>query len=350
MAKSNVDTLLKRKPKPVESEAVLSSGSTVLNLACSGKTKGAFAKGRYYYWVGDSSSGKSYFSMAILAEACLNPAFKNYWLVYNDVEYGMGFDVGKFFPVLKPRLDLVHSKSLEGMYDHLDDTQDAGPCIYIVDSMDALQPAAEIQKGKANKKARAKGTEEKGSYGTDKAKINSARLREATNKLAETGSILFIISQTRDNIGFGSQFNPKTRSGGTSLTFYATLELWTSVKENIAETILGKRRQLGILTKIKVKKNRQTGGQRIAEVPIYWSSGLDDVGGMVHFLVEEGHWKEDKGRVIDAIDFKLKMKREPLTQKIIADGLTKELRAIVVELWNRIEEACQVQRENRYAQ
>ena len=41
----------------------LSTGSTLLNLACTGKTHAGFLPGYYYFIVGDSVSGKSFLSL-----------------------------------------------------------------------------------------------------------------------------------------------------------------------------------------------------------------------------------------------------------------------------------------------
>lgn len=341
------------KPRPrklqVPTKDLLSSGSTVLNLACSGKVQGAFAKGYYYYFVGDSSSGKSFFMGSVLAEASINPAFKDHRLLYDDVENGMLFDVRRFFgPKLHDRLERCHSVYLEDAYDAVETAIKEGPCICILDSLDALQARSEAKKDSANKRAREKGAEEKGSYGTAKAKISSSRLREITNLLPSNGSILFIVSQTRENIGFGAQFNPKTKAGGLAPTFYATLELWTSVKENITKSILGKNRQQGIVTKVKVKKNRHIGGVRFAEVPILWSFGIDDSGSCVDFLVDEKHWSTSKKGIINAAEFELELTREKLITRLEETNQVGELRELVAEVWGKIEQASQIQRQSRY--
>ena len=89
---------------------------------------------------------------------------------------------------------------------------------HVLDSMDALLAMASNKKFAKRKQAtRGDGEEIKGSYGMDKPKENSESLRRALAGLRKTGSILIVISQTRDNIGFGAMFQPKTRSGGHAL-------------------------------------------------------------------------------------------------------------------------------------
>lgn len=355
--------LLWKRPKlAVPAGELLSTGSSILNLACSGKPNGGLEKGKYYYFVGDSSSGKSFFTMSILAEASVNSQFDDYLLIYDDIEAGMNFDVEAFFgPRLKKRL--IHkrggkgghkaSADLEAHYDALDDLNAAKqPFIYITDSLDALKPRAELKMIRANKKAREKGNEEKGSYNTDKAKINSARMAPIVTALEDTGSIWVMISQTRDNIGFGAQYNPKTKGGGNAPTFYATLELWTSLRENImSKPFRGKRRHQGILTRIKVKKNRLRGGVSVVDVPIYHSYGLDEIGGMVHWMAEEGFWKKaEKGSKIDpGEDLTCGPNTEDYLAKFVEENdLELDLRLKVAKAWNEIEEATRLERKPRY--
>jgi RecA/RadA recombinase len=269
-------------------------------------------------------------------------------LIYNDIERGMLFDVRRFFGHLADRLELVRITDLEEWFDFMDGVYEKGPAVVITDSLDALQVKADQKKEAKNKQARQAGEDHKGSYGTAKAKALSSRIREANNRLALHGSIMFLISQTRMRIGPGSQFDPKTKSGGLAPTFYAQLEMWTSVRENITKTVLGKSRHIGIVVKVKVKKNRQTGGVKVVEVPIYWKDvGLDDVGGCVDWLVEEKRWPITNG-VIQATDLDLILRREDLIQEIESTDREKELSVTVAELWNEIEEGCAVKRKPRY--
>lgn len=354
--------LLKKsdKPKAIQNKDLLGTGSTILNLACSGKIAGGYPKGYYVLIVGDSSSGKTFFAMTCLAEANINPEFDNYRFIFDNAENGSTANYAKFFgqktvdriePPKGTKEDPEHSSTLEDFYANIDGAIEEGtPFIYVLDSMDAIQPKEEIEtQTKKNKAVReGKKGEDKGSYGTGKAKMNSQNLRIIANKLKKTGSILIIISQTRDNIGWGSQFNPKTRSGGNALRFYARLEFWTSVVKKLKTSVNGIDRTIGAITKVKFKKNHFTGWEGEIEIPHYRSTGFDDLGGCVDYLVTEGVWSES-GKVINAKDFAIKAKREALVRQIEAKGLQKKLRLLVRDTWNDIEEKSSIKRESRYA-
>ncbi len=179
----------------------------------------------------------------------------------------------------------------------------------------------------------------------DKAKINSQKLRQFAECLEKTGSILILVCQTRDNIGFG--FNPKTRSGGNALTFYADLELWSSVREQIYKPVRGNKCHIGSIIRVKVRRSRYTGQKPIVQIPLLWSHGIDDVGGCIDYLLEWKHWKEKDG-VITAPEWTIEMPREELIQFIDQGGLEGALRDVVEDVWKEIEKAVTPTRKNRY--
>lgn len=331
-------------------DSLLSSGSTVLNLACSGKADGAFAKGGYYFLVGDSSSGKSFLTRTMFAEACLDGAFKSHRLVDDDVENGANMDYAAYFGTkMAKRVEKRASTSVENFYDDLVAQLKKGPCVWLLDSMDALRSQADQQKTEENRKARAKGKEEKGSYGMGKAKANSNYMGEVNSLLVKTGSILVVIGQTRDNIGFDAVFNPKTRAGGNSLTFYAQMEIWTSVREKLKVKVNGKDRQTGIVVQALVKKNRQTGRVRKVYVPLFNASGIADVDGSLRYLIDEGHWKGANGTVA-APEFDYTGTHDGFV-KMIEDGdLEEHLSGLVEEVWTDIDARTAVVRKSKYVE
>jgi len=345
----------KKKRKILTTKDFVSTGSTLLNLACSGKPNCGFAKGKYYLIVGDSKSGKTFLSLTCLAEASINESFDDYRFIYDNSEDGAMMNIEKFFgekvakrmegPSSNKGED-IFSTTIEEFYYYIDDALHEGqPFIYILDSMDSLSSEDEQDKFEEHKEAHRKGKEAAGSYGDGKAKKNSANLRRLLTPLRKSGSILIIINQTRDNLGFG--FEKKTRSGGRALRFYACLEIWSSVKKKISKFIKGKKRLLGVECNLQIQKNRITGKERTITIPIYYSFGFDDIGSCVDYLIEEGHWPQ-KGNTIAAKEFKFKGSKEKLIQHIEQKGMEMDLQGIVGEVWEEIEEACTIKRKRRY--
>lgn len=342
----------KRKRELTDSDFV-STGSTLLNCACTDKPNRGFAKGLYYLFDGDTSSGKTFFSLTCFAEAAINRNFDDYEFIYDNAEHGALMDVAEFFGKdVKRRLrapaedgegEPLYSETIEEFYDNLDDwVKSKKPFIYVLDSIDALDSEPASDKFKEQKKDRRRGREVTGYYTDGKARINSSHLRRYLPSLRKVGSILIIINQTRSNIGgYG-----KTRSGGWALEFYACLEIRSKVKEDLTKTYKGKKRIQGRLCQLRVKKNRVRGKDRTVNIPIYNTYGIDDIGSCIDYLVDEGHWERKKAS-IDAEEFDVVYSRDKLINYIIENNLEKDLREIVGDVWSDIEEAVAIHRPKR---
>lgn len=340
---------LKRKPKVEKAPVFVSTGSTLLNLGITGHPDRGFRAGQYAFIVGDSQSGKTFLSLTCLAEAAINPAFDDYRFIYDQPEHGALMDFSHYFGAkVAERVEMPDpSETSEQFYDRQEAYLDDGrPFISILDSMDSLDADADIKHRKKAKAAKSKGEEGKGTYGMDKAKTNSTRLRSIARRLPKTGSILIIISQTRDNVGVG--YSEKTRAGGRALRFYASVELWSSIRQHINKTINGKPREIGIISKVVIKKNRETGKNRWVELPIYHSTGFADTDACVNFLVDESHWDMTKKGIITAPEFSFEGRKEKLIHTIEGDDSLWELKAIVNSVWQGIEEKTIVKRRRRY--
>jgi len=214
--------------------------------------------------------------------------------------------------------------------------------------MDGLSSNYEEKKFLEKKDAREKGKTAKGDYGDGKAKVNSSNIRSCMADLRDTKSILIVVNQTRDNINAGLFESKKTRSGGRALTFYATAELWLSIKRTIKKNVLGKDRVLGVEVEIHVKKNRISGKDRKVLVPIYYSTGIDDIGSCVNFLVTEGFWKKS-GQTVKAPEFDMDATKDKLISHIEENNLEDKLKEVTAAAWNTIEEKCVVQRKSKYS-
>ena len=182
--------LRQRKEDPVPPQEFVSFGSTLLNLAVSGKSQNGLQKGTYCLLVGGSDSGKTWLGLSVMAEACYQENFQNYRMVYNGPEDGAQMDIQQCFGKLADKLELLTpgegaSTSPEEFWDHLEDCVKAGPCIYLLDSMDALVPRDDSEQVVKERKAREAGKDAGGTYGMAKAKINSQRLRVANQEVVK---------------------------------------------------------------------------------------------------------------------------------------------------------------------
>lgn len=311
---SEADTSLKREKK-VKAEHLVPTGSTTFNLECSGRIEGAFRLGKMVNLIGDSHAGKTLFALTVFAECSLLKRFDKFKFIYDDVEVANEFDMADIFGksvdkrIAQSNKELFgsavgHSRTVEEFNDNLATLlEQPEPFIYILDSADSLTSEAALKKDAENRKKRKKGLKTDGSYGDGKAKAFSEMFSKRIQELDAHGSCLIIISQTRDNIGFGAMFTPKTRSGGRALKFYAFHEVWLACQKKEKE----KKRTMLTNTQAKITKNKLTGNHGEAFFPILRDYGVDNIKSCIRFLVEEGPWSgtgsnlKTKGFVDDSI-------------------------------------------------
>src|SRR5690606_38980060 len=99
----------------------------------------------------------------------------------------------------------------------------------------------------------------------------------------------------------------------------------------IRKDVRGKKRTVGIISELRVKKNRVSGRKdRTAKFPIYYTTGLDDIGSMVNWMIEEKFWKGTKSKV-SAPEFDFKGSIEDLIKAIEDENQEKDLQRIVAK-------------------
>jgi hypothetical protein len=225
-----------------------------------------------------------------------------------------------------------YSVTMEDFESNIMRTMEASPVVYVLDSIDALPTESEMDLQKEQRTAREKGKAIPLSYGTERAKTMSRVLRLINAKMVLTGSFLFILSQTREKIGAMAFGSNKTRSGGKAIKFFSSWEIWSNTVETL-KTKVGEKSQLpvGIRSSFKVSKNKNTGKVREVVFPIFYDYGIDDIGGCVDWLVEEGYWKKDKSGITNDDGFT--GQRKAIIADIEANSREKELRKIVGHYW-----------------
>lgn len=339
-----------------DTDNFLSSGITLLNLALTDDPFCAFRRGTYNYVVGDSMAGKTYFAMQLFAEASHDENFQDYSLIFDNPEDGAQIDVEENFgkqtaerlepPFMMDEGVWGSSETVEEMYSRIKKTFRKGPCLQVVDSMDALTSLAELKKADQIADAIEEDGDAKGIMSDGKAKVNSMMLRQIMKPMQKHESLLFIISQTRDSVG--KMFSEKTRSGGKALRFYATTELWFSAVKALKRSVKGQEREVGNLVQIRVKKNRNSSQRPTVTIPLLHDYGFDDIGSCIDYLIDNKHWN-GKSK-IECPEFSDKaLNRASLIALIEAKPSRHDkLRTIVGEVWNEIRNATKPKRKKRY--
>lgn len=331
------------------------TGATMLNLACADNVDGGWGVGKIVNLIGDSSSGKTMLAFTMFADMARMKKFDDYRFIYDDVEQALEFNVDNLFgkkvasrieaPAYDEDGQAVHSDLVQDFFAYIQKAINKGkPFIYVLDSFDALTSKEEVKKVDETLKAHLRGTKTEGSYNVDKPKAASQILRSVKSKIKDTGSLIIVISQTRDNIGFG--FEKKTRSGGKALKFYSSHEIWLAM----VGQIMSKKRVIGNNVNAKITKNKITGKRRVVSFPIYYDYGVDSIASEIDFLIEEGYWrgKGEKVKKIKVPEFNFEGSRRALIKKIEEEGLEQRLREITGKAWMEIEESLKLKRKAKY--
>lgn len=336
---------------PASELRYISTGSSLLNLAISGSTDGGWPMGKLANLVGDSSAGKTFLALTMLAEAA---RVGNHRLIYDDVENACEFDIQKLFgkrmaermesPNKDDEGEPLPSRTIEQFCANvLAALKDGHPFIYVLDSFDALTSEQEEEKTASMAEAALGGKQSKGTYGMEKAKLASVFLRQITAGLKGSNSFVLVLSQTRDNLDPMS-FQKKTRSGGRALKFYSSHEMWLAVKERYRKAGL----VYGIKVTAQVKKNKVTGKERTVDIDLLYDYGVDDIGSMIDWLVEQKWWV----KVGQRIRFKNGgegVSRDKLIRKAEAEKVWFTwLREQVLKAWNAREASIAVDRKPKY--
>lgn len=346
-----------RKKKELIVEELVPSGSTLIDLACTDTTHGAYMLGGFTTIPGTSAAGKTIAALNCLAECTYQSRFDDYDLIHDDAEERMAFDINYLFServadrLQKPELGI--SKTIQQFEANLLTLQKKKrKCIYVLDSFDSLTSDEELEKEMRKALAMAKSAEAAqkiaGSYGMEKAKIAGQTLRMINNYLEESKSLVIILQQLRQNVG-GGMFDPKFKtSGGEAPYYYSNHQIWLTKGKKIEKKEL----VIGVHTRAKVVKNSATGKLRDVEFDIYYDHGIDNIGSCVDWMIENKFWKErtiqgTKGYEAEELDLFLP-NRNAIIDAIEDQCLERKLARAVGRAWKEREDSVLLGRKPRY--
>ena len=265
---------------------MIPSGVTLLDLACTDTTDGFIEAGHAVNSIGQRNAGKTLQAIASMAETFkrYGDAF-DYKLIDAENAYSMntaalfGKEFAKRLEVIPVPLEVEWCTQAlaQKMLDWMDAKK---PQFMVLDCMDQLLAEQEYKDDAAGKLSGALAL---------RAVANKYLLRRVTAKIASTNSFLIYLSQEAESIGFGAQFNPKTRGGGKALGFYAFVEMWLSKGGQIMEGKV----KVGDWTIVKTGRSKANGKSRTVWFPIMPAYGIDDTRANLEWLWEEGVIKPD---------------------------------------------------------
>lgn len=239
---------------------------------------GGWVLGRVSNVVGDKSAGKTLLAMESSANFAL--AYPEGMIRYAESE--SAFDKSYAEALGAPVHRIIFNekepmRTVENLYDDLGRCLDSWkdrPGLYIIDSLDALSDAAEMDRDF-----------DEGSFGGTKPKAIGKLFRMLIERIEQQRVHFMVISQLRDKLGvtFGET---KTRSGGKALDFYATHIMWLAEKGKLKKTVNGIERVVGVDVQAYVKKNKVGLPFRKADYSVLYGYGVDDLMAMAEWAYE----------------------------------------------------------------
>ncbi len=240
------------------------TGSISLDMALG---IGGVPRGRVIEIFGTASTGKTTLSLHVLANAQKEGGVG----AFIDVENALDPQYAKRIGVDIESLLISQPDSGEQALQIVETLVRSGEIsVVVIDSVAALAPKAEIA------------GEIGDSHVALQARLMSSALRKLSKIIAETGTTVIFINQTRMNIGqrFG---NPQTTSGGLALKFYS------SVRINLTQIaqIKSKEEIIGNRIRAKVVKNKVGAPFRNGEYDIYYNEGISKQGELINMGLKE---------------------------------------------------------------
>lgn len=276
------------------------TGNLAINYACSGKfIGGGFPGGRIIEAFGPEASGKS-----LLGYCFLHAIQKqNGIAVLLDCERSSGSDFAARCGHVDVDTLLVYDpitlqqveKKIIGVVNAIRARFPDKPIGIVWDSIgvnptDREWSEVELPENATKSQIDAVGHERPG----ERAKFANKILRSLNPYLNDKNATLYVINQVRKKIGVIYGNDETTSGGGEALKFYASLRFRTGAPKAFQDKAT--KMSLGVNMTIVNKKNRHfTPGVKIENVPLFFDSGINPLGGLMDALLMSKRVEPGKG-------------------------------------------------------
>ena len=181
-----------------ESESYVDTGSYIFNGLVSGSIFGGVSSNKITAVAGESSTGKTFFSLAIVKNFLDNDP--NAYCLYFDTESAItkslledrGVDTSRLVVINVVTIEQFRSKALKAVDIYLKSkTEDRKPCMFVLDSLGMLSTEKEINDALEDKQVR----------DMTKSQLVKGAFRMLTLKLGQANIPMIVTNHTYDVIG-----------------------------------------------------------------------------------------------------------------------------------------------------
>jgi len=270
-----------------EQENFIDTGSYIFNAMVSGSIYGGVSSNKITAIAGESSTGKTYFSLAVVKNFLdSNP---DGYCLYFDTEAAVnkgllesrGIDMNRLVVVNVVTIEEFRTKALKSVDIYLKTPEETRkPCMFVLDSLGMLSTEKEIRDALDDKQVR----------DMTKSQLVKGAFRMLTLKLGQANIPLIVTNHTYDVIG--SYVPTKEMGGGSGLKYAASTIIYLSKKKEKDQ-----KEVIGNIIKAKTHKSRLSKENQQVEIRLYYDErGLDRYYGLLELGELGGLWKNVAGR------------------------------------------------------
>ena len=270
-----------------ETERYIDTGSYIFNAVVSGSVFGGVSSNKITAIAGESSTGKTYFSLAVVKNFLDNNP--DGYCLYFDTEAAVnkgllesrGVDLTRTVVVNVVTIEEFRTKALKAVAKYLEmPIEERKPCMFVLDSLGMLSTEKEIRDALDDKQVR----------DMTKSQLVKGAFRMLTLKLGQADIPLIVTNHTYDVIG--SYVPTKEMGGGSGLKYAASTIIYLSKKKEKDKTEV-----VGNIIKAKTVKSRLSRENKDVEIRLYFDErGLDRYYGLLELGEIGGLWKNVAGR------------------------------------------------------
>ena len=270
-----------------EVEQYVDTGSYIFNGLCSGSIYGGVSSNKITAIAGESSTGKTFFSLAVVKNFLDNnpSAYVLYFDTENSITRALlesrNIDMDRFVVVNVVTIEEFRTKALKAIDKYLQmPIEDRRPCMFVLDSLGMLSTEKEITDALNDKQVR----------DMTKSQLVKGAFRMLTLKLGQANVPLIVTNHTYDVIG--AYVPTKEMGGGSGLKYAASTIIYLSKKkEKDGKEVIGN------IIKAKTHKSRLSKENKQVEIRLYYDDrGLDRYYGLLELGEIGGLWKNVAGR------------------------------------------------------
>jgi RecA/RadA recombinase len=270
-----------------ETETYVDTGSYIFNGLVSGSIFGGVSGNKITAIAGESSTGKTFFSLAVVKNFLDNNP--DGMCIYFDTEAAVnksllssrGVDLHRTVVMNVVTVEEFRSKALKTVDRYLKDSEDERrPLMFVLDSLGMLSTEKEINDTLNDKQVR----------DMTKSQLIKGAFRMLTLKLGQANIPMIVTNHTYDVIG--AYVPTKEMGGGSGLKYAASTIIHLSKKKEKDGTEV-----VGNLIKAKTAKSRLSKENQEVLVRLYYDErGLDRYYGLLELGELGGLWKNVAGR------------------------------------------------------